>query len=1248
MSGKRVASLTLYLSAIVLAFVAVAGLGLRWAVSHAERFREPLAAMVAERLGTDVSVGAVDGRVRGWRPELDLHDVVIGSGDARLSLPRVTITVAPWASLRTATVRVGRLTAEGAALTVRHGDGVLWTGPGDAGAGLSLQALPERFALRNGVVRLTGGPDRRRLTLTDVDADITRHDDGEIAIAARASAPDVVEGNVTIRYRGGTGAGAGRSYLNARRVRLGALAGWLPERVRPRGLAGNADVELWTRYSNGRLRDVRASVSAENMTLHGVTANALSGRARWRPASEGWRLDVRGWQWRTADSVGRIDALAVAGDERGWRLAAPALNVAPLRALALSVPALPAQWAQPLGALRAGGSLRQVRAAVAGEQWRATARLADIAIAARGKWPGFGGLSGTVTAGDRGGHFTLEAKDSALDLPWLFREPLPYDRLTASGTWRHRDDGLWRVAASSVRVASPDGRLRGRAAAWFGVPDGPFLDIAAALDNGDGRHASRYYPAGVMPDKLVGWLDQAIGGGHAPHAEALVYGPARRFPFRGGEGHFHIRGRAEDVPFSYRPDWPAVSDASGWLEFENESMHIQADAGHIFGVTLAGGEARIAELEHDPVLNVDLRARGPTNDMLRYLRESPLGGKAPPLFDALRIDDDAPLSLALEVPLKRAENTRVDGAVTLDSAGVSLEGHPYSAQAVGGRVTFSERGFAWEDLRGRFAGEPWVSRARTEAGSNGARIVVDGHFSAGVDDLLPQAGEQTAAVDGETQWLVQVDAPGFPPHGRSGPVRINVDSDLRGLALDLPDAWGKSGDEALSLGIEATVDGSGFVEPVRARLGDRADLRVDVAGDTLRRLAVGLGGVAAPDLLQGPGTVVRGQLQRLPWAWITPDGGGRGAEPAWLPLVREVDLNVGRIGLGGYSVGEAAVSARRDGGGWQVTLQGPDIAGTLRVPERDDADRPVEANLQHVHLHSAGQSGDDEPGVFAAERLPSLALTAESVQVDGRALGRLSLRTHGDGPQARLEQLELRNPELSLSAEGARGKDGRSQLHVEARSPDAGAALTRLGFPDLLRGGNGTLNAELSWPGALTAPTPVGLNGQVMLTVTDGVLPAVEPGAGRLLGLLSVALLPRRLLLDFSDVTNEGLVFDHLVANLQASDGVLQPEAFFLEGPAGRIDVAGSVDLVAERLDQTVTVTPNISSTLPLLGLAGGPQTAILVFLAERLFGGGVDRLSRYRYRVTGSIDDPRVEPLGLERSPATEDEDDASPLHRR
>ena len=47
------------------------------------------------------------------------------------------------------------------------------------------------------------------------------------------------------------------------------------------------------------------------------------------------------------------------------------------------------------------------------------------------------------------------------------------------------------------------------------------------------------------------------------------------------------------------------------------------------------------------------------------------------------------------------------------------------------------------------------------------------------------------------------------------------------------------------------------------------------------------------------------------------------------------------------------------------------------------------------------------------------------------------------------------------------------------------------------------------------------MNGNLSLELERGQLRTVKPGAGRMLGLLSVTELPRRLALDFRDVTDE-------------------------------------------------------------------------------------------------------------------------------
>src|SRR3546814_8237458 len=65
----------------------------------------------------------------------------------------------------------------------------------------------------------------------------------------------------------------------------------------------------------------------------------------------------------------------------------------------------------------------------------------------------------------------------------------------------------------------------------------------------------------------------------------------------------------------------------------------------------------------------------------------------------------------------------------------------------------------------------------------------------------------------------------------------------------------------------------------------------------------------------------------------------------------------------------------------------------------------------------------------------------------------------------------------------------------------------------------------------------VNLQGRFTLAARDGQLVDVEPGAGRVLGLLSVAELPRRLLLDFRDLFSKGFAFNRIGGTIAFADG---------------------------------------------------------------------------------------------------------------
>ena len=139
----------------------------------------------------------------------------------------------------------------------------------------------------------------------------------------------------------------------------------------------------------------------------------------------------------------------------------------------------------------------------------------------------------------------------------------------------------------------------------------------------------------------------------------------------------------------------------------------------------------------------------------------------------------------------------------------------------------------------------------------------------------------------------------------------------------------------------------------------------------------------------------------------------------------------------------------------------------------------------------------------------------------------------------------------------------------------------------------------------------------------------MEPGIGRVFGLLSLSTLQRRLQLDFSDLVQKGLGFDKIKGRFVAADGEVQTNRFYLESPSTRLDFEGRVSLVKEELDQLITVTPKTTEGLPLAGaLAGGPLVGAAVFIVQKIAGKTVNKFAGYQYHVTGSWKDPEIKQL--------------------
>jgi uncharacterized protein YhdP len=137
---------------------------------------------------------------------------------------------------------------------------------------------------------------------------------------------------------------------------------------------------------------------------------------------------------------------------------------------------------------------------------------------------------------------------------------------------------------------------------------------------------------------------------------------------------------------------------------------------------------------------------------------------------------------------------------------------------------------------------------------------------------------------------------------------------------------------------------------------------------------------------------------------------------------------------------------------------------------------------------------------------------------------------------------------------------------------------------------------------------------------------------------LSLTTLPRRLSLDFTDLFSKGFSFDLIHGDFDIDSGDAYTTNLYLEGPPARIEASGRVGLRDEDYDQLVTVTPRLTSSLPLAGaIVGGPVAGGVLFAVDKLFGKRIDKISSYQYTITGPWTDPVITRL-KESAPKPDD----------
>jgi uncharacterized protein YhdP len=343
--------------------------------------------------------------------------------------------------------------------------------------------------------------------------------------------------------------------------------------------------------------------------------------------------------------------------------------------------------------------------------------------------------------------------------------------------------------------------------------------------------------------------------------------------------------------------------------------------------------------------------------------------------------------------------------------------------------------------------------------------------------------------------------------------------------------------------------------------------------------------------------------------------------------LRGVDLALGEVRYFGRDVRQMRARLTRTGTQWSGKLESPKVAGEVQWNAAGKG--RLVARLERLEIGQSTAAATEPAPQTGQGDLPAIDVVADKFDFRERWLGKLELMAEPVEDEWRIDKLDITNEHAQLRSTGGWRKTGTGSLttlDMKFETGNLSAVFKQFGYGDYLKRGTGHLEGTLVWPGYPYDFALSLLAGNFKVEARDGQFAKIEPGAGKLLGLLSLQSLPRRALLDFRDVFSEGFAFQRISGDVKVARGILLTDGFEISGPSAFVSLSGEVSLPQETQTLTMRIVPEVGEGLALAAtLIGTPVLGLSTLLVSKLLRNPLGKVAAYEYQVTGSWDNPQV-----------------------
>ncbi len=847
------------------------------------------------------------------------------------------------------------------------------------------------------------------------------------------------------------------------------------------------------------------------------------------------------------------------------------------------------------------------------------------------KYPDVAGISGSIDLQGGEGEIEFNGQDVRLECPRNFRRQAVVDIPRCSMEILWGKPNAWRIDARDCVIENEFFALSGRSR-FAGNQGKPEMDINMVFSRANLAELDDYWPQSVMSPTVVNWLRRGIVSGQSSDGRFMLRGDMDDWPFRAQQGILLATARINDAEIDYFADWPRARDIDMTVSFRGTAMDAEGSLGNMAGLPVQRVKAHIEDFKQ-PVLEMAYTSRAPMQDMVGFIESTPLLNNVDLDLGQYKFGKRAETSGRLVVPLKSGlGELSIDGRLNLSGNQFTELKSGIELHELKGEIYYDRDGMKGSSMTGVFMEHPTdLALAADWDGAEVFRAELNGVFP--IEELLPESIMQSEPLlkkfSGSSRWDINLSV-----NTAAGSVDretwLDMSSDLIGVTMNFPVPLNKQPEVPWPLKVRYPVKARSSVMSIvldnkatmqfelGEKLGNARRAHIHFGQETGELPAEGffsLGGSTAEfDLDQWMDVVIERFSQKTAGEGLVFDKAALLADEMRFlnRSFTDVALNV--------SYQDEILAGEVESAG---------LAGNVSYRQSDDGSHSLSAELERLFMPEPidkGMTMDTDPS-----SLPEMHLYVREFSYKGLELGETRIEAYPIQNGLRIDSVEAVSSQLNFQARGDWTSDdsgSRSDFDILMTSESLGSLMNMMDISSVLEGGQTILSYDAWWPGPPAAFALARLNGEMSINVSDGRILDVDAGAGRVVGLLSIAALPRRLALDFRDVFGSGFNFDQATGTVTLENGTAYTEDLTLQSTAATLTINGSSDLVEQEFDYVMAVRPGVSQTLPALGaVIGGPGGAAAGLALQGLLRKSLGDATEAVYTIRGPWSSPTVEP---------------------